>query len=577
MLLRYTRQGRTYIRPILLAVTLCLCTLLLSSVAASPSPTAFAASDPITVISQRDIIHFPNYIDFNISAKDTSGVITRVTLAITFTVPGYVNRSYYQTVPVDHPAHTVALQWRQKTTGNNFYPPGTLVNYNWRLQDNSGHVHDDVTQNFKTIDSRFRWQRLSQGMLQVNWYNRTQNFGQFMLEKASTSITHISTVLGGGLLHPIDLWVYQTDDDFHGSLPPNSYEWVGGEAFPSLREASIVVAGNSDDTLRRDMPHELTHLVFHQLIEQGIEVPTWFDEGLAVYNQFYHEPGMSARLQEALDTHSLLRLDDITQGFPANADQAYLAYAQSWNLVAFMYSTFGLVKMGALIKELNNPHTDFIGDLQTYLGENELRLENQWHIHLHQSPTLPADQLTPTPTTKPVNHPQQTQLQANTDSSEPLLIGIGALLVLASMICLTLIVVTMNRRRQQSLALQSAQELITANAMRWQQNNQAPPNIQSSMYVRLVDNSRIVPPGSPIPAQSPFHYPPGQLAVPPSSTGTSPIPPATTAYSPLLDNQAREDSRQSRAGESEGTSPLDPALPNQEYLNQQPSSLAPQE
>ncbi|HKF36168.1 MAG TPA: peptidase MA family metallohydrolase [Ktedonobacteraceae bacterium] len=491
MLLRYSRQGRTYIRPILLAVILCLCTLLLSCVAASP--TAFAASDPITVTSQRDIIHFPNYIDFDINAKDTNGILTQATLTITFTVPGYVDKPYYQAVPVNHPAHTVALQWQQKTTGSNFYPPGTLVSYTWRLQDNNGHVHDDVTQNFKTIDSRFSWQHLSHGMLQVNWYNRTQSFGQFLLEQATTSIAHISTELGGGLLQPIDLWIYQTDDDFHGSLPPNSYEWVGGEAFPSLREAFIVVTSSSDDTLRRDMPHELTHLVFHQLIEQGIEVPTWFDEGLAVYNQFYHEPGMTARLQEALDTHQLLRLDDITQDFPANSDQAYLAYAQSWNLVAFMYSTFGLAKMGALIKGLNNPQTDFIGDLQTYLGENELRLENQWRIHLNQPPTVPLDQLTPTPTIKPVNQPQQTQSQANTDSSEPLLIGIGALLVLASLICLALIVVNMYRRRRQALLVQSAQELISANAMRWQQNNLALPNIQSSMYAQLVDNPRDVP------------------------------------------------------------------------------------
>ena len=495
MHLRYTLQSRTSIRPILLVVTLCLCTLLLSSVAASH--TAFAASDPITVISQRDIVHFPNYIDFDISAKDTNGIIANATITITFTVPGYVDKQYYQAIPVAHPAHTATLQWRQKTTGNDFYPPGTLVSYNWRLQDNSGNVHDDVVQNFKTIDSRFSWQHLSQGMLQVNWYNRAQSFGQFMLEKASTSIAHIDTVLGAGLLHPIDLWVYQTDDDFHGSLPPNSYEWVGGEAFPSLREASIVVVDNSDDTLRRDMPHELTHLVFHQLIEKGIEVPTWFDEGLAVYNQFYHEPGMMARLQEALDTHKLLRLDDITLGFPANADQAYLAYAQSWNLVTYMYSTFGLTKMGALIKGLNNPQSDFNGDLQTYLGEDEPRLENQWRIHLNQSPTLPADQLTPTSTIKPVNQPQQTQVQANTDSSEPLLIGLGALLILASMICLALIVVTINRRRRQALALQSAQELTSANALRWPQNNQTLPNIQSSMYVQLVDNSRTVPPDSP--------------------------------------------------------------------------------
>ena len=559
MHLRYTRHGRTYTRSILLAALLCLCTLLLSCVAFPH--TALAASDPITVTSQTDVIHFPDYIDFDMSARDTAGIITRATITITFSVPGYVNQQYEPAVPINHPAHTVALQWRQNTSGSNFYPPGTLVSYNWQLQDNTGFVHDDVVQNFKTIDSRFSWQHLSQGLLQVNWYNRTQDFGQFMLQKASTSIAHITTVLGGGLLHHIDLWAYQTDDDFHGSLPPGSFEWVGGVAFPSLREASIVVADSSDETLSRDMPHELTHLVFHQLIEQGIQVPTWFDEGLAVYNQFYHEPGMTARLQEALDTHKLLRLDDITLGFPASADQAYLAYAQSWNLVDYMYSTFGSTKMGALIKGLNNPHTDFNGDLQAYLGEDQPRLEDQWHIHLQQPPTLPPDQLTPTPTLKPINVSQQTQSQANSDSTGPLLIGIGALLVLASIICLALIIVNVQRRRQQALAVQSAQELISANTTRWQQGNQALPNIQSSMYVRLADNSRTMPPGPP-PYQQQAHYAPGQaFAAPP----------------PSPDRWAKEGSGQSQAGESEGTSLVDPASPNQEYLNQQPGRQAPQE
>src|SRR5260370_744311 len=149
MLLRYTWHGRIYTRSILLAALLCLCTLLLSPVAFAH--TALAASDPITVISQTDIIHFPNYIDFDMSAKDTRSIITQATITITFTVPGYVDQQYDQTVPINHPASTVALQWRQKTTGNNFYPPGTLVSYNWKLQDSIGTVSDDGVQSFKTI------------------------------------------------------------------------------------------------------------------------------------------------------------------------------------------------------------------------------------------------------------------------------------------------------------------------------------------------------------------------------------------------------------------------------------------
>lgn len=445
----YIRQGKRHV--ILLAI-LWLCMLLLSSVVFPRA--AFAASSPITVTSQTDTIHFPNYIDFEISAKDASNTITGATISIAFNVPGYRQQLLHNTVPIDHPTQTVTLSWRQNTSGNNFYPPGTPVSYNWQLQDSGGYVYSDTTQNFTTVDSRFTWQQLSQGMLHVNWYNRPQAFGQVVLDRASTSLAHIRSVLGGGLLHPINLWIYETDEDFHSSLAPNSYEWVGGEALPSLKEASIVVTDTSDDTLRRDMPHELTHLVFHQLIEQGIQVPTWFDEGLAVYNQFYHEAGMTARLQEALDTHTLLRLDAIAQGFPANGDQALLAYAESWNLVAYMYSTFGLAKMGSFIKGLNNPQMDFGQDLQKYLGEDQADLENQWRIHLHQPPIPSSNQATLTPTARANNQQHQTPTQTNIDSDSLVLIAVGVLLVLGSAASLTLIIVNINRRRRQAVALQ---------------------------------------------------------------------------------------------------------------------------
>src|SRR5260370_38536192 len=107
MHLRYTRHGRIYTRSILLAALLCLCTLLLSPVAFPH--TALAASYPLTVISQTDIIHFPNYIDFAMSAKATRAIITSATITITFTVPCYANQPYDHTVPINNPASTVPL------------------------------------------------------------------------------------------------------------------------------------------------------------------------------------------------------------------------------------------------------------------------------------------------------------------------------------------------------------------------------------------------------------------------------------------------------------------------------------
>src|SRR5262249_21825654 len=157
-------------------------------------------------------------------------------------------------------------------------------------------------------------------------------------------------------------------------------------------------------------------------------------------------------------------------GFPSNSDQAYLAYAQSWNLVSYMYSTFGLSKMTLFIKMLKNPQATFAQDLQQALGEDQTHLENQWRIHLRQPAVPTPGQLTPT--AQPQRQPILPKTQTNADSSSPLLITIGFLLVLASLIMLLLISVNVNRRKQQALAVESAQQLVAANIQRWQSDNQ---------------------------------------------------------------------------------------------------------
>ncbi|HLX55426.1 MAG TPA: peptidase MA family metallohydrolase [Ktedonobacteraceae bacterium] len=412
---------------------------------AAPRHALALSNDAITITSQSNSVQFPDAITFNVSASDAASTFVSATIVVDlYGAQGAETHA----LPITGSLHTLRLTWKENTTGNSFLPPGSPVNYYWQFSDKAGDTFNQSLQQITTIDTRFNWQHLSQGLLQVNWYYRSLDFGQAILSQASANIQRISNTLGGGLLHAINLWVYETDADFHGSLPPSAYEWVGGVAFPSLDEASIVVVGLSDDTLVRDMPHELTHLVFHQLIENGehggVFVPTWFDEGLAVYNQLYHEPGMTSRFQQALATDSLLRLNDISNGFPANADKAYLAYAQSWNLLAYMYSTFGQPKMARLIKDMNNPQNDFDQDLTQALGLDEIHLENQWRLHLNQPGVLLPDQVTPTPQVK-----QKPIAQASSFSGDRswVLIVLGAVLVVFSLACLIALFASLSRRR----------------------------------------------------------------------------------------------------------------------------------
>jgi len=422
----------------LLLILLCAC---LFSPFIAPM-RAFAATNDLTVTNQSEQVNYPDGIDFQVTADDTNGNITQATIFIQYV--GEIGYQRQQQVKASPPANVVTFNWHDNTSGYYFAPPGTQVSYYWQFLDSAGNEYTDQSQTFTVTDARFNWQHMNQGLVQVHWYNRPASFGQAVMNQASTNIKRIGDDLGGGLSRPINLWVYQSSDDFKGSLPADEHEWVGGIAFPRSNAASIVVDNLDDITLQRDMPHELTHLVFHQLINQGITAPTWFDEGLAVYHQFYHEPEMTLSLKDALAKHTLLRLSTLTSSFPADANLAYQAYAQSWNLVAYMYHTFGQSKMIALIKDMNHPQNDFDQDLQQALGVDQLHLENQWRLSLNQPAILsPADQSL-------AAHPQTTTVML-TDPQEPLLLSIGTLMIILPALGLGYLFVYQKRSRQRNL------------------------------------------------------------------------------------------------------------------------------
>ena len=377
----------------------------------------------IDVTAQSDRVNFPKSIDFQMTAHDTTFRLTQATIFIQFKGIGGEHEQHQVMTP--RAGNTATFSWHEDTTGNSFAPTGTQISYYWLVQDGAGNTRSSAMQTFTVTDPRFTWQQATQGLLQIYWYNRPTSFGQNILHLAGDSVNRISNDLGGGLKEPISVWIYQSDEDFHNSLPAGANEWVGGIAFPALDVASIVVNNYDDYTLIRDMPHELTHLIFHQVKSSVVQAPRWFDEGLAVYEQTYHEPAMNTRLQRGLSQHDLLRLHNIDYAFPADADKAYLAYAESWNLLSYIYTTFGHTRMTILMKDLGDPHTNFNQDLRQALGVDEAHLENQWHLYLHQPPTLTPGQAKATSSLAA----QYAHITA-TDPTTRLLLVIGILLVI---------------------------------------------------------------------------------------------------------------------------------------------------
>ena len=493
MSLRYC--CRVMLSTCCLVALLFLLTVPITSAASPNHALALSSNTSIKITSQSTLVNFPNLITFSVSARDSGSNIVSAEIIIDLQNNDGPTTSE---VPVGAPARSVTLTYRESTTGDNFVPPGATITYFWRFADSAGTSYLEPQQAFNTTDTRFNWQHLDQGLLRVDWYNRPLSFGQVLLDDASQALESISANLGGSLKYQVNLWVYENDTDFHGSLPPGSYEWVGGIAFPMLKEAEIVVTDPNDLTLVRDMPHELTHLTFHQLIGLQNIVPTWFDEGLAVFNQKYQEGEMKARFNQALATHSLLRLSAISYGFPADSDLAYLAYAQSWNLVQYMYGTFGTARMIQFIKNIGNPAYDFDQAMQAALDIDSLHLENQWRLHLNQPGIpLPPANLTPTSqATAPVTQPVSGASGISADDRSWALIMLGGVLVFVSCAGLLALAVTLSRRKTAEAAL--AKGLARAASNNISGTTFDPSSyVRNSMYMRPAEG----PPQPPAPQE----------------------------------------------------------------------------
>lgn len=259
---------------------------------------------------------------------------------------------------------------------------------------------------------------------------------------------------------------------------------------------------------------------------------------------------MSTRFKQALAAHDLLRFNKLTVEFPADADQAYLAYAQSWNIVSYIYKTFGLAKMQGLIQNMDNAQTSFDGDLLKSLGEDEPHLENNWRLSLGQpSILLPASSiLTPQTASQP-------KVQSPFDSNAPLYLTAGGLLILLPIGGILLFFVSQRRRQRATLAAQ-AQQIMNASLLPsrpfpvppvypWPQQ-QAPRYAQPSVYTQQPQPPR----GA---------YPPAQAG----NGGAGSRQDYPNPYGPQ--------NPQNRSG------PQQPFPPGQEYLGHQPLKQAPQE
>ena len=242
--------------------------------------------------------------------------------------------------PVDPGASSAEYVW---DTAARQVTPNTSIGYRWRAT--TGDVVSLSPERTLLYDDDrpgLNWSTARIGAATVHWYGgaetQARHFGSISAEAAAAA----ETLLGHDLAGPIDIFVYDSRNDFFGALGHGAREWTGAATFPALRTIFMWLGGGSGAFLETTMTHEVTHVVFQDATANPFHEPAkWFNEGLAVWSEEQSASGHEGAVRSAAGAGALLAFDGISESFPIRLQPARLAYDEGATMVAMIIDTYG--------------------------------------------------------------------------------------------------------------------------------------------------------------------------------------------------------------------------------------------
>lgn len=276
---------------------------------------------------------------------------------------------------------TAAWTWDMEQTGG--LPPGAKLTYWWSIEDSAGHRADTPARTASFDDGRHEWRELDGSGFTLYWYKGDDGFAGQLVDAGEEALELLAQDIGAAPERAIEVYIYGSTGDLQGSLIYPD-EWTGGVAFT---EYSIVALGISPGDLEWGlgaMAHEMAHLVVHQVTMNGygVSLPTWLDEGLAMYAEGPLASSFATVLSSAVRQNRLDSVQSLSSSFPAATEAAYLAYAESYSLVDYLLERHGGQEgMVAYLSAIQGG-SGYEEALQAVYGLTPAGLDLQWKSHL---------------------------------------------------------------------------------------------------------------------------------------------------------------------------------------------------
>lgn len=146
------------------------------------------------------------------------------------------------------------------------------------------------------------------------------------------------------------IYIYDDDKDYVESA--KQARWSHGVADSKDKEIRTFPAAHGffDSTL----PHELGHIIFREFVGFKAEIPLWFEEGVAMYQEKAKRWGVHEIVLKAVEDGKFIPLKDLTHlQLYSNSDPELVSlfYAESASIVNYIINELGQFRFVNLCRE----------------------------------------------------------------------------------------------------------------------------------------------------------------------------------------------------------------------------------
>lgn len=379
-------------------------TALAASAALSSSATAAPAA-PLAIVVQSDALAtvFAESLTFQLEAATASpGRAPIVAIVLRYTVDDDVVRN--RRVPEFTPGAAVSASFVEDLVRGQI-PPTAEIAWWWELTDADGLSATTPIRTLRYLDETFDWQSLDAPDVRVWYYGeaRTASTDRERAKQAQdatrTALTALEDLIGTLPDETVELVLYREQADLRRAMMARGDVYESRLATLGARVSRHVVLldwgsiqkGMGRDALSQVLQHELSHLVLHlRLGHEWLAVPTWLDEGLAMYAEGPLGGAEKAALDRATKRDELMSVRSLTS-FPGNATLVTQAYGQSRDFVAFLIESGGEARFRQLLTTHARGERRFEDNLKAVYGFDQLDMYAAYRAARHLAPfVVPA-------------------------------------------------------------------------------------------------------------------------------------------------------------------------------------------